>query len=118
MNDRQIKKVNDKLTDDYLNEVSKRIVIYMCEKNMPLISIFTENLFELIPRCNSLYDIVEWHKEKTGDDGKKWYSAKTCFLILNDERGTLPGSQLTFTFDAVKMKIIKNYILYNITWRK
>ena len=116
--DRKSKKINNVNTEEFLIEVSKRIVLFMVKKNMPLTSIFTENLIDFIPRCDPLYEIINWHDEEIDENKVKWYSAKVNFLLHKDERGTLPGNTPTFTYDAVKFKIFKYHILYNITWRK
>lgn len=117
MLDKKSKKINDENTEEFLNEVSKRIVLFMVKKNMPITSIFTENLISFVPRCDPLFEIVNWEIDETDENGIKWYSSISNFLLYKDERGTLPGNRLKFTYDAVKFKILKYHILYNITWR-
>lgn len=79
--DRKSKKINKVNTEEFLIEVSKRIVLFMVKKNMPLTSIFTENLIDFIPRCDPLYEIINWHDEEMDENKVKWYSAKANFFI-------------------------------------
>lgn len=114
---KQIRKMNNSNSNDYLEELSKRIVLFMHDKNMPLTSILTENVIEFIPRRHPIYEtMIEWDYHEQSSE-HKWYGAKTFFLYPEGGDGILQGNRLSFTYDAVRFKILKNYILYKITWR-
>lgn len=98
----------------FLTFLAKKLVIFMHEKNMPLTSIFTENVLEFVPRCNDIYsNLLDWEWDEEHNN-EKFYS--TLYYILDQKDGT--KARLSFSYPAVKYKLLKEYLLYNITWRK
>lgn len=110
-----MKKEKD-VMNTFLNDLSKMLVLYMHDNNMPITSIFSTDVLGTVPRCHDIYKILIWdYKDKTGTE--KLYSS-LHYIIPNMYNGVNNPCQFFFNYEAIKNKLLKNYILYNITWRK
>lgn len=100
--------------EKFLDDIAKLTIDFMKKNNIPFFTVFREDVLSKVPRCHKIYELLEWdYKMK---NNVKWYESKHHILPSVDERGTHFTDTLSFNFTALRPKILKFYLTYNITW--
>lgn len=113
-----ITKEHNSVIHNFKNDLCKLIVIYMKENNIPMSSIFKEDVLNIVTKCSNIYDqLLSW-SPKDPEDSERWYTSQKHILKQVDSTdGIVYYSKLTFTYDSIKGLLFKNYITHKICWR-